>query len=83
MLRLDEMAEFFGVDEEKYEEEDVDTVGGVVLKLLGRIAKLDDSVDWKNLTLQVKEVDGVRITKLLIVRHQQQEEEQKTTVIGE
>lgn len=78
MLRLDEMAEFFGIDEEEYEEEDVDTVGGVVLKLLGRIAKLDDSVDWKNLTLQVKEVDGVRITKLLIVRHQQQEEEQKT-----
>ncbi len=75
MLRLDEMAEFFNVDEEEFEEEDVDTVGGVVLKLLGRIAQLDDSVEWKNMTIQVKEIDGVRITKLLIVRHPQIEEE--------
>ena len=69
MLRLDEMAEFFGEDEEEYEEEDVDTVGGVILKFLGRIAQMDDSVFWKNLTLQVKGIDGVRITKVLIVRH--------------
>ena len=75
MLRLDEMAEFFGIDEEEFEEEDVDTVGGIVLKLLGRIAQLDDSVDWKDMTIQVKEIDGVRITKLLIVRHPHTEEE--------
>jgi len=75
MLRLDEMAEFFNVDEEEFEEEDVDTVGGVVLKLLGRIAQLDDSVEWKDMTIQVKEIDGVRITKLLIVRHPQIEED--------
>ena len=69
MLRLDEMAEFFKKDEEEFEEEDVDTLGGVILKLLGRSAKTDDSVDWKDMTLQVKEVDGVRITKILIVKH--------------
>lgn len=71
ILRLDEMAEFFGFDDEEFEDEDVDTVGGVVLKLLGRIAQLDDSVEWKNMTIQVKEIDGVRITKLLIVCHPQ------------
>lgn len=76
ILRLDEMAEFFGIDEEEFEEEDVDTLGGVVLKLLGRMAKLDDSVEWKDMTIQVKEVDGVRITKLLVVRHQHVEEEE-------
>lgn len=76
MLRIDEMAEFFGLDEEDLEEEDVDTVGGVVLKLLGRIAQLDDSVEWKDMTLQVKEIDGVRITKLLIIRHKKVEEEE-------
>ena len=69
ILRLDEMAEFFEVDEEEYEEEDVDTLGGVVLKLLGRMAQLDDSVEWKNMTIQVKGIDGVRITKLLVVCH--------------
>lgn len=76
ILRLDEMAEFFGIDEEEFEEEDVDTLGGVVLKLLGRMAKLDDSVEWKDMTIQVKEIDGVRITKLLVVRHQHAEEEE-------
>ncbi|MBQ3310460.1 HlyC/CorC family transporter [bacterium] len=74
MLRLDEMAKFFDLNEEDFEEEDVDTVGGVVLKLLGRVAQLDDSVEWKNMTFQVKEIDGVRITKILIVRHQNIEE---------
>lgn len=78
MLRLDEMAEFFGDDEEEFKEEDVDTIGGVVLKLLGRVAQLDDSVEWKNMTIQVKEIDGVRITKLLIVRHPKVEEEEPT-----
>ena len=70
MLRLDELAEFFGEDEEKFEEEDVDTVGGVILKQLGRTAQMDDSVEWKDMTLQVKGIDGVRITKILIVRHE-------------
>ena len=64
------------IDEAEFEEEDVDTVGGVVLKLLGRIAQLDDSVEWKDMTIQVKEIDGVRITKLLIIRHLQIEEEE-------
>ena len=73
MLRLDEMAEFFGEDEEEYEEEDVDTLGGVILKLLGRIAQMDDSVEWKNLTLQVKGIDGVRITKVLVEQGDKQE----------
>ena len=67
MVRLDEMAEFFDIDEELFEEEDVDTIGGVVLKVLGRIAQVNDSIEWKNLTLTVKEVDGVRITTVLVV----------------
>ena len=63
------------MDEEEFEEEAVDTLGGVVLKLLGRMAKMDDSVEWKDMTIQVKEVDGVRITKLLVVRHPHVEED--------
>ena len=69
---LDKVKNFFYDEEDvedEYEEEVVDTVGGVILKFLGRIAQMDDSVFWKNLTLQVKGIDGVRITKVLIVRH--------------
>ena len=67
MVRLDELAEFFDVDESYFEDEDIDTIAGLVLKVLGRIAQVNDVIYWKNLSLTVKEVDGVRITKLLIV----------------
>lgn len=38
-LRLDEMAEFFGIKEDNIDDEDIETIGGLVVKLLGRIAK--------------------------------------------
>jgi len=78
MVRLDEMAEFFEVDESYFEDEDVDTIGGLVLKVLGRIAQVNDVVYWKNLSLTVKEIDGVRITKLLIIVKSPFEIEEKT-----
>jgi CBS domain containing-hemolysin-like protein len=78
MVRLDEMAEFFNEDEKDYSEEDVDTLGGLVLKVLGRIANVDDSVEWNDLTLKVQEVDGVRITKIVIIKNIPSEETEKT-----
>lgn len=65
MMRLDEVAEFF--DTELFDE-DVDTIGGLVLKDLGRIAKLGDCVTIMNLEVCVKEIDGARITKLTIAK---------------
>ena len=80
MMRLDEMAEFFGLDEDAFEDDDVDTIGGMVVKLLGRIAQVNDTATLKNLTFIVKEIDGARITKLEIIRKpveaEQKEEEQ-------
>src|SRR5574344_910493 len=70
MLRLDEMAEFFGLPDNIFEDEDVDTVGGFVMKLLDRLAKVDDSVSFENLTFTVKEIDGARITKLEIKKEE-------------
>lgn len=65
MTRLDELAEFF---EMEIIDEDVDTIGGLVVKILGRIAQIGDVVDIENLQLSVKEIDGARVTKLVIVR---------------
>ncbi len=65
MMRLDEIAEFFDVE---MIDEDVDTIGGLVIKLLGRIAQIDDIVQVQNLELTVKEIVGARITKLVIVK---------------
>lgn len=68
MVRLDEMAEFFSINEDKIDDEDIDTIGGLVVKLLGRIAEVNDTVTFENLIFTVKEVDGARITKLDIVQ---------------
>ena len=75
MMRLDELANFFDVPDEKLEDDDVDTIAGLVVKELGRLAQLDDVVKYHEFTFTVKEIDGARITKLLIVREESQVEE--------
>lgn len=65
MMRLDEIAEFFDLE---LIDEDVDTIGGLVVKLLGRIADIGDVVQIHNLECTVNEIDGARVTKLVIVR---------------
>lgn len=72
MMRLDELANYFDIDEKKLEVEDVDTIAGLVVKELGRIAQVDDMVKYDEFTFTVKEVDGARITKLLVVREEAQ-----------
>lgn len=67
MMRLDEIASFFDIPQEKLEVEDVDTIAGLVVKELGRIANVDDFVKYNDFTFTVKEVDGARITKILLV----------------
>lgn len=67
MMRLDELAEYFDIPAEKLEVEDVDTIAGLVVKELGRLAVLDDFVKYGEFTFTVKEIDGARITKLLVV----------------
>lgn len=68
MLRLDEMAEFFGIKEDNIDDEDIETLGGLVVKLLGRIAQVNDTVSFENLKFIVKEVEGARIIKIEIIQ---------------
>ena len=75
MMRIDELAEFFGLNPEIFEEDDVDTIAGLVVKLLGRIAVVGDSVSFKGLTFTVEEIDGARITSLKIVKEPTDTEE--------
>jgi CBS domain containing-hemolysin-like protein len=44
---------------------------------LERIAKVGDVVHYGDFTLIVKEIDGARITKILLVKHEQQAEEKE------
>ena len=67
----DGMVEFFDLNESDFEEDDVETIAGLVVKLLGKIADVNDSVSYKGLTFTVVEVDGARITKLHIYKEPQ------------
>lgn len=76
MMRIDEFVEFFNLKESQFDEDDVDTIAGLVVKLLGRIAEVEDTVTFNGLTFTVKEVDGARITKLQIYREPIVEQEE-------
>ena len=68
MMRIDELVEYFDLNEAQFEEDDVETIAGLVVKLLGRIAEVDDTVSFNGLTFKVIEVDGARVTKLEITK---------------
>ena len=75
MLRLDELAEYF--EEEPIEDDDVDTIGGLVVKYLGRIAQVGDITLINDMTCKVQEIDGARVTKLIIEKEPKTNEEEK------
>ena len=68
MVRIDEFVEFFDLNEASFEEDDVETIAGLVVKVLGRIAEVNDTVTFKGFTFDVLEMVGARVTKLQITR---------------
>jgi putative hemolysin len=48
------------------ENRDFHTLGGLILDLLGRIPSIGDSVDWNGMTLEVVDMDGKRIDRVLV-----------------
>ena len=63
LLRIDEFFEFFDINRK---EDEVETIGGFVQKLLGCIAKKNDKVCVEHLHIKVIETNGRRINKLLV-----------------
>ncbi|NUQ66512.1 MAG: HlyC/CorC family transporter [Pirellulales bacterium] len=49
--------------------QDITTVGGLVQSLLGRIPVVGDRTTWHNLAIEVADMDGLRIDRLLVTRH--------------
>lgn len=68
MVRIDEFVDYFDLNEAQFEEDDVDTIAGLVVKLLGRIAVVGDKVSFNGLTFTVVEIDGARVTKLQVLK---------------
>jgi CBS domain containing-hemolysin-like protein len=62
---IDDVNELLGVE---LPDEEWDTVAGLMLELFGRIPKSGDDVDFQGLSFTAEEVQGRRISKVLIAR---------------
>lgn len=70
ILRIDEFNEYF---ETELNDEDIETIGGLVVKKLGKIANVLDETVINNLKFIVQDIDGARIIKLKVIRTQAEE----------
>jgi len=62
---LAEFALYFEIGSIK-EWESINTVGGLILHLMHRIPKAGEKVNWKDLDLEVMDMDGIKIDKVLV-----------------
>ncbi|MCY3709597.1 MAG: hemolysin family protein [Caldilineaceae bacterium] len=62
-LLLDELNQHFGID---YDEEEVDTVGGLIMSRLGRIPAVGDVVELNGVRYVVEQVAGRAVDSVLV-----------------
>jgi putative hemolysin len=62
-----EMLRYFDIPEEDSEGE-YNTIAGLILDTLGKIPVVGDKIEWANFTIEVIDMDEMRIDKLLITR---------------
>lgn len=65
LYRVEEFFEFFGINQK---EEEVETVGGLISKILGRLAKPNDELEFEGLKIKVIKMDDLRIEKILVIQ---------------
>ena len=68
LLSFDEAQRVLGLPElsDQLEEIGFNTVAGFVLALLDRLPVVGDTLDWEGYTIEVVDMDGMRIDKVLI-----------------
>jgi putative hemolysin len=66
---VDELMELFDLHLELEDEEEYDTVGGLVYHRVGGVPSPGDRVELDGLTLTVETTDGRRVGKVLVVRN--------------
>ena len=52
-----------------YSKYDYNTVSGLILDKLGHIPKTGELIEWKGFTIEVVDMDGARIDKILVKKH--------------
>jgi putative hemolysin len=66
---VDAMAEVFDMELELEDEEEYDTIGGLVYHRVGGVPSPGDRVELPGVTLTVESTDGRRVGKVLVTRH--------------
>jgi putative hemolysin len=67
-VAVDEMLETFDLEIELEDEDEYDTVGGLVFHRIGGVPQPGDRVELEGLELTVESTDGRRVDKVLVVR---------------
>lgn len=68
MLPVEEFLELFGMEEWESEERgSYQTLGGFVITHLGRIPTAADHFEWQGMRIEVMDMDGNRVDKVLVV----------------
>ena len=71
---VDDLGELFDVDLGLEDEDEYDTVGGLIYHRIGGVPKPGDQVKVDGLTLTVESTDGRRVSKVLAVRDRDPEQ---------
>jgi putative hemolysin len=72
---VDDLVEHFDTSLDGEDNDQYDTVGGLIYHLIGGVPRVGDSVEVDGLRLTVETTDGRRVGKVLVVRQRQAEEE--------
>jgi magnesium and cobalt exporter, CNNM family len=75
---VDDLGDLFDTDLKLEDEDEYDTVGGLVYHRIGGVPKPGDQVKVDGLTLTVETTDGRRVGKILVVRDRRDEEPDET-----
>ncbi|MGK2849516.1 MAG: hemolysin family protein [Candidatus Limnocylindrales bacterium] len=71
---VDDLSELFDTDLSLEDEDEYDTVGGLIYHRIGGVPKPGDQVNVDGLTLTVETTDGRRVGKVLVVRTRDSED---------
>ena len=65
--------EYFEIEDENISN-NYNTISGLILELLQHVPKEGESINWKNLSLEIVDMDGARIDKVIVEKLEENEE---------
>lgn len=78
-MRIYDLFDELDIDDEDFDDDNA-TVGGWAIEQLGGYPAKGESFDFENLTVTVKQIQNLRVTRLLIKVHEKPEEEDEDDI---